>query len=130
MSEFTWNENYQIGNETVDSQHRYIFELANQIVDVTDDGEITRLLMLFYQHVREHFYAEEQLMKQTSYPGYQKHVEQHNQMLDRLVEISETVQKKQWHPSDIKEFVNGWVLVHILQEDMLLGAYLKTHPAE
>lgn len=134
MSEFTWNDRYKIGNETVDAQHRYIFEIANQLVSVSDDGEITRLLMLFYQHVREHFQAEEQLMKQANYPDYQKHLEQHNQMLDRLIGISQSVQKKDWDPADIKTFVNRWVSVHIAHEDMQFSAFLahlnKSQPNE
>ena len=126
MGVFTWNDNYRIGNEAVDSQHQRLFELANQLVEVKSDDEIKRLLMLFYQHVREHFEAEEALMKQAQYPGYQEHQREHNQMLDRLVEISEADQLKQWDSTDLKEFVNSWVLVHILGKDMSFGKYLKT----
>lgn len=127
MNEFIWNDRYLIGSEEVDSQHRYLFELANQLVEATRDDEITRLLMLFYQHAREHFSNEEALMKRADYPGYLMHVEAHNQMLSKLVDISQTIQQKQWNPSDIKVFVTRWVLVHILEDDMPLGEYLKLH---
>ncbi|WAR46855.1 bacteriohemerythrin [Methylomonas rapida] len=129
MSEFTWSDRYKIGNDLVDSQHQHIFKLANETVSVSDDADITRLLMLFYQHVREHFQAEERLMKQAGYPRYQEHVEEHNLMLDRLNEISLNVQKRQWNPDDIKMFVRRWISVHIVQEDMRVGEYLKTHDA-
>lgn len=129
MSEFTWSDRYKIGNDLVDSQHQHIFKLANETVSVSDDADITRLLMLFYQHVREHFQAEEHLMKQAGYPRYQEHVEEHNLMLDRLNEISLNVQKRQWNPDDIKMFVRRWISVHIVQEDMRVGEYLKTHDA-
>jgi len=129
MSEFTWSDRYKIGNDLVDSQHQHIFKLANETVSVSDDADITRLLMLFYQHVREHFQAEERLMKQAGYPRYQEHVEEHNLMLDRLNEISLNVQKRQWNPDDIKKFVQRWISVHIVQEDMRVGEYLKTHDA-
>lgn len=129
MSEFTWSDRYKIGNDLVDSQHQHIFKLANETVSVSDDADITRLLMLFYQHVREHFQAEERLMKQAGYPRYQEHVEEHNLMLDRLNEISLNVQKRQWNPDDIKKFVQRWISVHIVQEDMRVGEFLKTHDA-
>jgi len=128
MSEFTWNDRFKIGHSIVDSQHIHLFELANQIVEGNNDEDLTHLLMLLFQHTREHFSAEESLMKQTRYPDYERHVEQHNQMLDRLIEISKTVQKKQWNPSDMKLFISNWVLIHILEDDMPLGEHLnQTH---
>lgn len=125
MSEFIWDDRYNIGDSTIDAQHRRLFELANQLVEASGNAEITRLLMLFYQHVREHFQVEEAVMKQTNYPHYRKHVQSHNRMLDRLVEISEAVRQSHWNPSDIRIFVQEWVLVHIMDEDMMLGEYLK-----
>lgn len=124
MSEFIWHDHYKIGNETVDMQHEHLFALANQIVEADDTEELTRLFMLFYQHIREHFDAEEQLMKQQHYPGYDEHVVKHNQMLDRLVEISKTIHNRQWNTADVQIFVSRWVLVHILEVDRLLGIFL------
>jgi|APLak6261669570_1056073.scaffolds.fasta_scaffold00011_33 hemerythrin len=127
MTEFIWQDHYKIGNATVDAQHQHLFELANQIVEATDTDEITRLVMLFYQHIREHFQSEEDLMKLYHYPCYPVHVEAHNLMLDRLIEISKTIQHEQWNPTDIREFVSDWVLRHILEVDMLLGDFMKQH---
>lgn len=125
MNTFIWKEEYKIDHGIIDAQHQQLFNLANQIVGVTDNSKITRLLMQFYQHVREHFQAEENLMKETNYPGYQQHVEAHNQMLDGLVEISKKVHAKCCHSSDIQHFVDRWLLVHILNEDMQLVKHLK-----
>lgn len=124
MSEFIWHDHYKIGNATVDEQHQHLFELANQIVEAGDTDELIRLFMLFYQHIREHFQAEETLMKLKHYPAYEQHVTAHNQMLDRLVEISQTIHSRQWNPADIQVFVSRWVLVHILEVDRLLGLFL------
>jgi hemerythrin len=129
MSEFTWQDDYKIGHATVDAQHRQLFDLANKIVEAATSETLTHLFALFYQHIREHFEAEEQLMKHHGYPGYAQHVATHNQMLDRLNDISQTIYHKQWQPADIKVFVSQWVLVHILEEDKLLGEYLKNLPA-
>lgn len=126
MSEFNWKTEYNIGNAMVDAQHQNLFDLANQIVDATNSATLTRLFMLFYQHIREHFEAEEQLMKQNAYPDYERHVAIHNQMLDRLIAITETIHAGTWTLADIKAFVASWVLVHILEEDKLLGEYLTS----
>lgn len=127
MSNFTWQEQYRIGNATVDEQHQYLFELANQLIDEADTDEITRLLMLFYQHVRTHFQDEEALMKQHHYPGYALHVAAHDLMLDKLVDISRSVPSGEWTPADIQAFVDNWLKAHILEVDMLFGEFLKRH---
>lgn len=124
MSEFTWNDQYKIGHSTVDAQHEHLFRLANQIVEADNEEALTHLLMQLYQHTREHFSAEEDLMKQIDYPDYERHIEQHNQMLDRLIEISKTVPNKHWDAIELKIFMTDWILVHILEEDMPLGDYL------
>lgn len=127
MSTFTWKKRYKIGNATVDEQHKHLFDLANQTIKATETEDLIPLLMQFYQHVRQHFRAEEELMKQHHYPNYAMHVEAHNLMLDKLNAISKTVQSRQWTPADIQAFVNNWLLVHILEVDMMFGKFLKQH---
>lgn len=127
MSLFNWKSHYQIGDTKVDAQHQRLFELANQIVKASGQGEITRLIMLFYQHVREHFQTEEALMKQTGFPDYPTHRDSHNLMLDKLIDISKTIQRREWDSHDIQNFVSEWILSHILSEDMELGEFLKQY---
>jgi hemerythrin len=93
MDMFTWQDHYQIGNAAVDAQHQHLFDLAKQIVEATGTDELTRLVMQFYQPIREHFQSEENLMKLHGYPCYPVHIENHNLMLNRLIEISKTYKK-------------------------------------
>ena len=123
MSKFIWDNRCKIGDTTVDTQHQRLFELANQLVAANGAEEITSLIMLFYQHIREHFQAEESLMKQHGYPAYPTHVEAHNLLLDKLIEISKSIQNKRWNAADIRIFVNHWVLVHILEVDMQFARF-------
>lgn len=125
MSEFVWHDHYSIGNDIVDRQHRDLFDVGNRIVEAADSEELIHLFMLFYQHLREHFQSEESLMKHHRYPDYEKHVAEHDRMLDRLIDISGTVQSRQWNLADIQVFVSRWVLVHILEFDIPLGEFLR-----
>jgi len=127
MNHFNWQDEYKIDHDVIDAHHQQLFDLANSIMTVTDHAEITRMLMLFYQHIRVHFAAEERFMKESNYPDYQKHIETHNKMLDRLVDISKSVHAKRWQNSDIQAFVNHWVLEHILTEDMKVVHHLKSN---
>jgi hemerythrin len=120
MGKFIWRDTYDVGIEAIDSQHKQLFSLANRVAEATDEKEITHLLMLFYKHIRKHFTAEEEFMRQIEYSEYPNHVQCHNEMLDSLIELSDKVQSRICRPLDIENFVDHWVMEHILTEDLKL----------
>lgn len=125
MSEFIWQDDYLLDNKQVDQQHKQLFDLANQLVKSSRKEDLIDNAMQLYKHVREHFQAEEALMKQHSYPAYAEHVQAHNQLLNNLVEISDHIHQGKWQHEEVRLFMRGWVLVHILDVDSLLGNFLR-----
>ena len=126
MNSFIWLEDYKIGDDTIDQQHQYLFDLANQIVDPFNDAQKTHHNVLaLYHYVREHFKAEESLMKQCNYPGYQEHVKEHGVLTQRLREISTGIIRGQIGPDVVMGFMRSWLLEHILGKDILFGNYLR-----
>jgi hemerythrin len=126
MSSFTWLDAYKIGDDTIDRQHQYLFDLANQIVDPFNDAQKTHLNVLaLYHYFREHFKDEESLMKQYDYAGYEEHVKKHEELTQKLTEISTGILSGEIGPDDVIVFMNSWVCEHILGEDLLLGDFLR-----
>lgn len=125
MSEFIWLDDYNIGFETIDRHHQQLFNLANHLVTAEDTKALTEQAMALYRYIRQHFETEEDLMKQFHYPAYTQHVEAHNQMLDKLVEISNRIHDETWQRGDVLSFMREWVLEHILDLDMRLGEFLQ-----
>jgi len=122
---FIWKECYEIGHSMVDKQHEYLFDLANNVVESKSKNELTKYIMLLYKYIREHFRDEEKLMKDVEYPGYQAHKLTHNMLLDRMNEISEKVAQDNLAEDEIKEFMEDWLLDHILLKDAALGDFLS-----
>ena len=125
MSEFIWQSDYDIGHPMVDKQHQYLFELANNILEAKTKSEMTKYVMLLYKYVREHFRAEEALMKDIGYPEYPAHKKIHDMLLDKMVGISENINRGNWDNDDIKVFMRDWILDHILVKDKVLGKYIN-----
>jgi hemerythrin len=124
-SHFTWLDEYKIGDEAIDNQHRYLFDLANQIVDPLNDAQKTHMNVLaLYHYVREHFKDEESLMKLSHYPDYKAHVKEHEMLTQRLTEISTGIITGEISPDYIMSFMSTWLLDHILGKDMLIGEFL------
>jgi len=126
MNKFIWLDEYKIGDEIIDQQHEYLFDLANQIVDPENDAQKTHLNVLaLYHYFREHFKDEESLMKQYNYPDYEEHVKKHENLTKKLREINDGIVTGEISLQDVTEFMQNWVHGHILGEDLILGQFLR-----
>jgi len=128
----SWSEDLVSDNETIDSQHKELFEHINTFFDSINkeyNHETTvRTLNFLVKYVRFHFTTEEDLMKDSCYPEYKVHQSAHRKIVDSLMScykklISEgnAVCVKE----DLKELLHIWFVEHIMQHDLRLAAYLK-----
>jgi hemerythrin len=126
MTNFIWLDEYKIGNDIIDEQHKYLFDLANRIVAPYNDQQKTHQnVMSLYHYVREHFRDEEALMQQYDYPGYEEQVKEHEQLEKKLHEISAGILRGDIKKDDVMKFMRNWLLDHILGKDMLLGEFFR-----
>jgi len=124
MSEKKWADNYTLHDADVDEQHRYLFDLANQINRIDSKRGMIEAAMNLFKHMREHFRDEEALMKKHAYPGLSEQVQAHDRLLSRLVDISQTVPAEDFDPAALSAFMNDEFLPHTLELDMLFGKFL------
>lgn len=129
-TKFQWLDDYKIGDAVIDQQHQYLFELANQIVDPDNDQQKTHHnLLALYHYVKEHFRAEEAIMKLHNYADYSEHVKEHAQLSKRLDEINSDVICGEIGRDEVMKFMRHWLLDHILGRDILLGDFLRDKQA-
>jgi hemerythrin-like metal-binding protein len=125
MNKFNWLDDFEIGYDKVDDQHKHLFELANQVFNAQDKIVLTQCILKLFHHIREHFKDEEQLMIQINYPDLEIHVQEHNQILLRLEEIGVHFNEEDFKPEKLlNQLVVDWLLTHILKEDMRIGEFI------
>jgi putative two-component system hydrogenase maturation factor HypX/HoxX len=124
MIHFVWQDYYQMGDELVDSQHKDLFILAEQLVSSIDREELIKNSQLIYEHVKAHFNEEEELMKKSGFRNYEGHSREHNAMLQKLVEMNQKIANDDWKQNDIQEFMDRWGK-HIIHADMAFNVYQK-----
>lgn len=124
MVHFVWQDYYQMGDDQIDSQHKDIFILANQLVASINREELIKNSQLIYEHVKEHFFDEEELMEKSGFRNYKGHVREHNFMLEKLAEMNQKIANDDWKENDIQEFMDRWGK-HIIKSDMAFDAYHK-----
>jgi len=125
MTRFIWLDDYKIGHKFVDEQHQTLFELANKIIDPENQDSTHQHVMALFKYVHEHFRAEEAIMREIHYPAYEQHRLEHDKLLDRLSAVGEAVGRGETDIEAIASFMTGWLLVHIIGDDMQIGDFLK-----
>ncbi|WP_019867495.1 enoyl-CoA hydratase-related protein [Methylovulum miyakonense] len=128
-SPFVWQDYYQMGNDVVDSQHKEIFLLANQLVSSVTNEALRKNIELVYQHVKAHFRTEEKRMQQSDYQNYKAHAQEHRAMLEKLADIDHKIENGLWKQSDIQDFMDKWGR-HIVDSDMPFNFYIKKQYVE
>ena len=122
-----WTPDLSTGVPVLDEQHKAIFQWLAELESASAEQRtlfgvyvITRLK----HYMREHFAAEEALMKEAGFPGLEEHLAQHAEFRAKLEElqlksISEDIS------TDTVRFLNHWLTNHIAKSDMAYVPYLK-----
>jgi hemerythrin len=122
---FTWRASYSVGNSAIDSEHKELFELAHAFFEADDGLKKTDCATRLFQYTRNHFDHEERLMQALEYSGLDAHVEQHNQLIEKLRVVAEKVDQGTIARTELKAFLSAWLLGHIVTFDAQLSSYVK-----
>lgn len=126
---FIWKEEYCIGVELIDKQHKYMFEIGNNAYKLLNkDSHMDRyedvilLIQDLNQYAKFHFHTEEEYMLKINYNEYLDQCLDHERfikMIDEmnLEKVDEDIQK---HIEVILEFIFTWLIEHILKKDKLM----------
>lgn len=96
MNELHWREEFSLGIDEVDHEHRELIELIAELQRRIREGvqphEVLQFLGDIYAQIAAHFALEEKMMRETRYPLYANHKEDHETLLDDLRDIMDDVE--------------------------------------
>jgi hemerythrin-like metal-binding protein len=81
--------------------------------------------MRLFQYTREHFGHEEALMREIGYPAMAAHIDQHNELIDKLNDVALSIAKDALQSVQLKKFLTSWLVGHIVTFDTKLAAYIN-----
>ena len=125
MNRLDWNSDLVLDIDSVDSQHRYLFDLYNRISEsseevIDEEGLIDKLL----EFTEYHFDHEEKFLAKLDFPAveWERHRRQHREFLEacRALRGSPT-----WK---LLDYFQSWFLAHTLGEDLKVKEYLDREP--
>lgn len=134
MALLSWRADYEVGVATIDAEHRYLFDLINEFHDRSAGGEtrvaVLQVLSKLVGYAEEHFQHEEALMNEHAYPQLERQRGSHETLFSSLFELNDRLSKGD---ADIDfqtmRFLKGWLVDHILKEDMDIGVFLRRQAA-
>jgi hemerythrin len=82
-----WNKNLETGDSHVDLQHQELFQLVTSLDIAIRDQDMDKIeeIIVFLEHyVIDHFDAEEGIMKEAKFDGYDYHKAEHDMFEDMV----------------------------------------------
>ena len=119
---FPWKDTYKVNIEIVDSQHRVLVDLINELHQAmmarTGKEHLGKVLTSLIEYTKGHFKAEESIMLSNQYPDFTNHKAEHDRFTQTIVNYQTKFQKNEFGLTvEVMGFLKDWLLKHIIGVD-------------
>lgn len=122
MKKIEFSEELSSGETVIDAQHKQLIKILNNLISDPQISihseffsEILNDLMIYSQ---QHFDYEETLLEKYDYPHIEEHKKEHNEFLENLAEIIESVVEDDYTaPKVLTHYLYAWVSKHLIESD-------------
>lgn len=129
-----WKSVYETGHQRIDFEHRIFLDLIAQIeAELTTDApieKINRRLIELYKYADFHFYSEEGIMLDLSFPEYEFHRKIHIALLEELSRFTLSMSIDLIRQNDLIGFLVNWFSTHTAREDIKIADFTRARIKE
>ncbi len=127
----TWNNQYSVGIEHLDDEHKQLVELLNSLHYAMSQGQansvLGKILDELIHYTATHFKSEEVLFAQHEYPDSEKHIAEHQELVSEVLTFKKEFDKGTTMLSiKIIGFLKNWLIKHILASDKEYSEFLNS----
>jgi hemerythrin len=128
-----WSDVFVLGIDSIDTQHRWLVEATNRLHDQIESqeleyGVVREILEGLADYTMNHFILEEELFARLNYPESDTHIEEHNAFTHKTIDLLLCFERgEEAVDEDILEFLQAWLVHHILQVDKAYVSFLKAN---
>lgn len=125
---YQWSDEYTLGIDEIDQQHRRLIEIADQIYQIMNDqwridkyNQILEVLGELKNYTVYHFKSEEDYMATIGYKKRFSHAMEHSAFVEKLnaVDLRDLDEKQDKYLLELLGFITDWVVNHIMTTDKL-----------
>jgi len=122
-----WEDSYSIGNAKLDEEHKKLFDLANQVLGISnplmESETMKKCIRELYEYMRTHFKHEEEHMAGISFPELDSHKIKHQELIDEMNNVLKGSKNYIDLGNNLKTLMSKWVLKHIIEEDTKIAEW-------
>ena len=132
MKLLRWEPSYALGIPSVDHEHQELIAMINAVyghlAEESDVEAIESCLEDIYAGIASHFALEERHMREAGYAEYQAHKDQHEDLLDQLVDlVDEFIIHPETGRAALQNSLADWFGKHFATFDARLHHSLGDH---
>ncbi len=125
MSLIHWREEFSVGVDAVDHEHREMIELINDLDNAmekdAEHADVIRSLGEIYARIAAHFALEEKIMRDARYSALEAHKQDHELLLDELSDVIDSVDVDgRYDRDDLSRTLDRWFSDHFRTHDAKL----------
>ena len=122
-----WNNDYSVGEPSLDAQHRQVIDLLNELYVAMQRGvdhqAVRPLLDQLVQYTVNHFQSEEKVLLAHQYPDFAQHRALHDKMRQRTMGLRDNAGLVTGR--DLLVFLKEWWCSHIQEQDKKYEPYVS-----
>lgn len=127
---YEMKEEYKIGVELIDEQHKKLFELADKAYMLLKDDfsldkydKIVHIIEELKEYTIFHFKSEEEYMQSINYKRLFSQKIEHAEFIKKIeaIDLRRIDENQDEGLVKILNFLNDWLTEHILKTDKLIG---------
>jgi hemerythrin len=124
----TWKEDFRLGIDEIDKQHKRLFDIANEAYDLLKNefaidkyDHIVDIIKELKDYTIYHFDYEEDYMKSIGFKKLLSHKVLHDDFKEKInnIDLDKIDQNQDEYIKDILNFLVDWIEKHILKDDRL-----------
>lgn len=116
-----WKEEYSVKVPSIDNQHKRLFALMGEVKQLKDkeSEDVKPVLKELLDYTLKHFIYEENLMEEYGFAELEDHRIAHDKLTGQVMDLKHKVDNNEHiELESLLDFLNDWLVNHILKTDM------------
>lgn len=127
--EISWKEEYRLNLYFVDSQHKNLFDLFDELLLIIEEKRLDDLQSVIGKldgYAKVHFATEEDYFDKYAYPELEEHKKQHQEFIREVEKLQNKYNENPENvQNDIVHFMRDWFINHVTKSDIKYAPFIK-----
>lgn len=126
--EWKWNDNLITNEETVDYQHKRLFQVVNDLINACNQSDTPNGLLVevaldeLLKYAGYHFNDEERIFENYKFQGLEEHKLEHYDFVTLMINFKIRFDKGEEIADELIKFMHQWLINHIMTKDKVAMA--------